>query len=591
MAFYNEYPHTRNYNDDLRELIHLYKDLGKEYETLVQIYEIVKQDIKDITIEQLQQWLYDGTLENLINTTLLTNYEYMYKYFFKKYNTTGNIVNDIINALNEVDYLIFDYDITIPDNVTIPISNKHVKCINNAKFITNNLIFTGNNNVIDINLTFSDVTGLKITGNNNIICGIFNRNEKNTNTAISFSNACIFLSGNNNTVIKSKCFNCQTGIISDGTGNIIDSCEIYDCNTGIIVGQNADENKIQNCYIHDNNISTESGADGILSQRPSYFLDIVNNTIVNSGEHGMYIQSAFSKIQNNTVKQNAKSGIKTASYTDVDPSFTNIYTLIENNLCTENFNNIYIQNTSKYINVVGNNCNNPKDTNNRDIEIVNVSGKNYESSGYIILNSNICQKDIHAKAKYPMQIISNTLNNLICEGISVSDYMQKCLITSNIIHGYVSLSDVNNLIIANNNIYNGILATRKYAVLLDSNFIRLGTNNLDISMYDKISNNEIDCGTSRLLGSATINELEIVNNKLLLDGADPGISNGSAFSSNAVKIIGNTFKYSRSVESFACYIYGDFNLCTNNITINNTLSSDPFKINGTNSIEANNLKS
>lgn len=70
MSFYSEYPHTRNYDDDLRELIRLYKDLGKEYETLVQIYELIKQNIKDITIEQLQQWLDDGTLENVLNTAL-----------------------------------------------------------------------------------------------------------------------------------------------------------------------------------------------------------------------------------------------------------------------------------------------------------------------------------------------------------------------------------------------------------------------------------------------------------------------------------------------------------------------------------------
>lgn len=70
MAFYNEFPHTRNYDDDLRELIDRYNTLNKDYETLIQIYEQVKQNIKDITIEQLQQWLDDGTLANIINDTL-----------------------------------------------------------------------------------------------------------------------------------------------------------------------------------------------------------------------------------------------------------------------------------------------------------------------------------------------------------------------------------------------------------------------------------------------------------------------------------------------------------------------------------------
>lgn len=64
---YYEFPHTRNYDSDLGFLIKKYYDLGKDYNTLVDIYNIVKQNIKDITIQQLQEWLDDGTLENLIS--------------------------------------------------------------------------------------------------------------------------------------------------------------------------------------------------------------------------------------------------------------------------------------------------------------------------------------------------------------------------------------------------------------------------------------------------------------------------------------------------------------------------------------------
>ena len=78
MAFYSEYPHTRNYDDDQREIIHLYKKMIDEYEALKNVYDNVSNQINQITEEQLQKWLDDGTLADDINQTLfntkLTSY-------------------------------------------------------------------------------------------------------------------------------------------------------------------------------------------------------------------------------------------------------------------------------------------------------------------------------------------------------------------------------------------------------------------------------------------------------------------------------------------------------------------------------------
>lgn len=62
-----EYPHTANYETDLTFLIHRYKDLKGDYETLIDIYRIIKEKITEVTLEQLQEWLDDGTIENIIN--------------------------------------------------------------------------------------------------------------------------------------------------------------------------------------------------------------------------------------------------------------------------------------------------------------------------------------------------------------------------------------------------------------------------------------------------------------------------------------------------------------------------------------------
>lgn len=62
MAFYNEFPHTRNYDDDLRELIGTYNDLLKEYGDLIDIYQKILENLSEIAINYLQQLLKDGQL-------------------------------------------------------------------------------------------------------------------------------------------------------------------------------------------------------------------------------------------------------------------------------------------------------------------------------------------------------------------------------------------------------------------------------------------------------------------------------------------------------------------------------------------------
>lgn len=85
MALY-DYPHTGNYDQDLgflikryKELIEEYESVNDKYETLLKIYEMVQKDIKEVTIEQLQKWLDDGTFESIINqiVTNLTKIEFV----------------------------------------------------------------------------------------------------------------------------------------------------------------------------------------------------------------------------------------------------------------------------------------------------------------------------------------------------------------------------------------------------------------------------------------------------------------------------------------------------------------------------------
>lgn len=103
MSLYN-YPHTGNYDQDLGFLIRQYKKLNKDYDTLVKIYEQVKKDIEDITIEQLQKWLDEGVFDDIINKLIYTD-----KLPTEPHNDTtymvGNTINTIISKSESISSL------------------------------------------------------------------------------------------------------------------------------------------------------------------------------------------------------------------------------------------------------------------------------------------------------------------------------------------------------------------------------------------------------------------------------------------------------------------------------------------------------
>lgn len=102
---YYEFPNTRNYDSDLGFLIKKYKELGNDYDTLVQIYEEIKKMyegiyndmptfLKKFTIEQLQEWLDDGTLAAIINNQVLVQKQNIKWIFVEQYGAIGDGLHD-----------------------------------------------------------------------------------------------------------------------------------------------------------------------------------------------------------------------------------------------------------------------------------------------------------------------------------------------------------------------------------------------------------------------------------------------------------------------------------------------------------------
>lgn len=78
----NEYPSTCNWTTDLSFLIKKYVELDGDFKTLLKIYKLVEKNIATITIEQLQKWLADGTLENLITEAILKDLDTLKNNFY-----------------------------------------------------------------------------------------------------------------------------------------------------------------------------------------------------------------------------------------------------------------------------------------------------------------------------------------------------------------------------------------------------------------------------------------------------------------------------------------------------------------------------
>lgn len=77
---YYDFPNTCNYNSDLGFLIKEYKRLNGSYDQLVKIYEYIKENIKEITLKQLQEWLDSGLLVIDIKYTKATeNISFVFK--------------------------------------------------------------------------------------------------------------------------------------------------------------------------------------------------------------------------------------------------------------------------------------------------------------------------------------------------------------------------------------------------------------------------------------------------------------------------------------------------------------------------------
>lgn len=171
MAYYNEFPHTRNYDSDLGFLIYQYKlllesnaNLTELYEQLLKIYEKISLEIKDITIEMLEKWLNDGTLFNIfkpyIDEMIADKLDKKLPYKDTKNNAyaVNEMIECILSYYYNNDKLFYDNNTALNDTIDSDGNRLAIDCstliclaLNGVKYETSRYALGGNkyNNIPD----------------------------------------------------------------------------------------------------------------------------------------------------------------------------------------------------------------------------------------------------------------------------------------------------------------------------------------------------------------------------------------------------------------------------------------------------------
>lgn len=161
----------------------------------------------------------------------------------------------------------------------------------------------------------------------------------------------ISLTGDHNTAFKNYIFNTNTAILDVGIGNNISMNNIYQCCVGVNLSNKSRHGSVIDNYIDCNDAGqTLQACDGIWGNRNHRFTTISGNTILNAGEHGMYLQGDNITVIGNVVRDSYGQGIKAGAKTsgnywypgetvrELAPNgdYTSYNIIIDNNICENN---------------------------------------------------------------------------------------------------------------------------------------------------------------------------------------------------------------------------------------------------------------
>ena len=466
---------------------------------------------------------------------------------------TGTYIFSLsLSSTNNISFL-------IDDNTTLkPVSIAPVFSFTNCDYVhISGGNFTSDSRVSDY-ILFTDCS---FCSARNVKAGF---TTKSTYSAgIYYSTAAITLTNSTHCkIIECETYNMEgAGIILDGgsNNNTIDKCYIHDNITGIINNNDTTNyNTIINNRIGFNNVNSTSGADGILVNatdigNASSGHKICNNTIYNSGEHGMYVQSANTVIESNVSYNNVDAGIKIAKTRG---------TVVSNNVSRSN-GSAGIQVQSGYENVIisGNNM---TDNSTFDIDFTYNTGLDPFGGEDALIEGNYCQTSgvtwsIDASAENNLQIRDNYCANGI-----ITTYIGEqadVVVSNNTIKGELRLARCLNPLIIGNKLGNFSIDTQCSDIEFMNNVVEdlnhTVRKKVPLYAFSKITGNTINStnvssDTAAEIFNAQDNDttdLIFSDNYIQTSGTRVISKDGSGINFNDSVISGNRFKVAGGTDS------------------------------------------
>jgi len=496
-------------------------------------------------------------------------------------DTSTNKYNKFVDMLNKNSFIIIDEPVLI-DGEQINASDKIIICVGRGKVYTQNgIIISGDNNKISVTLEFSNHKGLYVSGNNNLLenCIVY-RTEKATYPATQYNNGCLAISGINNKIYGGEVYNGGFGIrISSGSSQSVECAYIHDTFTGILVGSSIDS-ILRNNTIININMGSSDGADGILVKDPSRRIKIIENRIDTIIEHGMYVQSSDSIVDNNIVSNCTSCGIKLASYEDTESGFYNENSIVSHNVCYGNGDtDVYLQNTCINTLVDGNIL---LSGNEISIHAVKVSNMEYTPNKKITVINNKCISKISIASEGNI-VISNNISTGIEKSSSYENDFTR--ISDNVCSSSIYVAKSNKSVVTGNKCK--AITFNSGTNTVTDNYIELEKDYI-INYINDFSRNTIETSGFVIKQSLNYTNLKRFCDNIFYCSGSPSsawVTNPTSGTLKGCIFSGNRFSGCGSVS--ALNIYGDYNLGVNNIS--DSTNSAPINIRGNNSVVANNI--
>ena len=506
---------------------------------------------------QIEQYRQDvRNLENDVDTfnnefsTLLGQTEKLL------YPSGGDDTEQINNALLEFDNVTLMSGV-YNANVVVEVSNRTIQG-RNATIKGKFELIGNNNNLLNLNIeTSAGARGLTLQGDYNHVRGgkVYGHTRFPSGTNANYQ-PLVFVNGSHNVVDGVETFNGGCGITTEnGTGNTIKHNFVHDNTMGIRNAPSAINTNILFNSIIDNDVSTNSGSDGIMLHRNSTGTLVSGNKIDNSGEHGMYIQGDNIIVKDNEVSKSRSSGIKMGSHeTDlfnVEPPYHLHQILVENNICYDNgASGIYMQTPYENITIRNNQSYNNGDT---DIKTVYIESERFMADGVVVSGN---QAD-------SMWVVGNTSTNIldnIVKGLlyttakgSGDEALLNPIIRGNECGDGMSIQRVKNATIENNRIFKKFAINESGSPLIKGNHFTLNTD-FSLRSLHYIENNAFEF-TDGAVFSGPMHVKRFVNNIVKADvpldaflfNTDWGTGRDLIFTGNEITI-GETGKFLRVMD-------------------------------------------